>query len=193
MLWLGTLAGGEIVTARPQPSCGGRLIAARFTRPSSALAVGRSLFPVPRVPSACPGQGPFGCHLTLLAHRQEPGFPKSSMSYTFPEHLQQMNNSWNCFYSGLKECAQQHTSWAPIPFRLGDLSTEPIQWVELGTKALNSDTSWKPLENGTVPMLSDIIIPLRGNDSTKVILLMMLVTCCFLAGCSETTQPPHYT
>lgn len=109
VLWLGTLAGGEIVTARPQPSCGGRLIAARFTRPSSALAVGRSLFPVPRVSSACPGQGPFGCYLTLLAHRQEPGFPKSSMSYTFPEHLQQMNNSWNCFYSGLKECAQQHT------------------------------------------------------------------------------------
>lgn len=41
---------------------------------------------------------------------------------------------------------------------------------------MNSDTFWKPLEDETVPMLSDIIIPLRGSDSTKVILLMMLVT-----------------
>lgn len=42
-LWMGTPAGGELVTARPQPSCGGRLIAAPVTRLSSALAARRFL------------------------------------------------------------------------------------------------------------------------------------------------------
>lgn len=69
------------------------------------------------------------------------------------------------------------TSWAPIPFTLGDLSTEPIQWVELGTKALlGTVTHPGSLLRMRLSLLTDIIIPLRGSDSTKVILLMMLVT-----------------
>lgn len=114
VLWLGTLAGGEIVTARPQPSCGGRLIAARVTRPSSAPAAAPPSCLRPESPHHAQGKDQqsqeFGCYLALrVAHRQEPGSPKSSACYTSPEHLQQMNNSWNCFYSGLKECAQQRT------------------------------------------------------------------------------------
>lgn len=90
-----------------------------------------------------------------------------------------MNNSWNCFYSGLKECAQQRT------YFLGSHSfhtrgfvyrANPVGRTGDQSSAWNSDTSWKSLEDETVPMLSDIIIPLRGSDSTKVILLMMLVT-----------------
>lgn len=89
VLWLGTLAGGEIVTARPQPSCGGRLIAARVTRPSSAPPSCLC----PESPHRAQGKDQqsqeFGCYLALrMAHRQEPGSPKSSACYTSPEHLQ---------------------------------------------------------------------------------------------------------
>lgn len=45
MLWLGTLAGGEIVTPRPRSSCGGRLIAAPVTRPSSVPVARHFLLP----------------------------------------------------------------------------------------------------------------------------------------------------
>lgn len=58
VLWLGTLAGGEIVTARPRSSCGGRLIAAPVTRPSSVPAARRFLLPEPSLSSASSGQGP---------------------------------------------------------------------------------------------------------------------------------------
>lgn len=78
VLGLGTLAGGELVTARPRPSCGGRLIASPVTRPSSARVAHRFLLPAPRVFTACRWQGPVtpGARLSPPSAIAAPHFPR---------------------------------------------------------------------------------------------------------------------